>query len=90
MANYTKGPWRVTDGFYPGFLEVVGASFKISIVTSATDISINQAMTREADAHLISAAPELLEALQELASAAEAMGIDTELARAAIEKATRQ
>lgn len=90
MANHTKGPWRVTDSYYPGFLEVVGASFKISIVTMATDISVNQSMVREADARLISAAPELLEALQELTSAAEAAGIDTGRARAAIEKATGQ
>lgn len=42
------------------------------------------------NAQIMAASRELLEALQALASAAEAMGIDTELARAAIEKATGQ
>lgn len=88
MANYTKGPWHVTDGYYPGFIEVVGASFKISIVTRATDISINQAMAREADAHLISAAPDLLEALQGLLSVAGIHGEYADKAQAAIKKAT--
>lgn len=64
MSNHTPGPWTVVDGHYPGFLDINGPSFKISIITSASDLDFNDFLKRSADAHLIAAAPELLEALE--------------------------
>lgn len=61
--KHTPGPWRVVDGYYPCIREISGPSFKISIVMSATDISFDESMRREADANLIAAAPDLLAAL---------------------------
>lgn len=63
MSNYTNGPWTVEPGYYPGFIEIRGASFTPSIVTCATDLSFEDFLARTADAHLMAAAPELLEAL---------------------------
>lgn len=68
MSEYTKGPWRVfksTDGFtsvYPAKADVwlaesVGFALQGPRQTVAIDV-------REEDAHLIAAAPELLEALK--------------------------
>jgi hypothetical protein len=61
MSGHTPGPWSVVNGHYPGFLEIKGPSFRLAIVTSATDIDINSHMQRIADARLIAAAPDLLE-----------------------------
>lgn len=63
MSGHTPGPWTVVDGHYPSFIEVKGPSFTVSIVVSATDLDFNDFMVRHADARLIAAAPELLEAL---------------------------
>jgi len=54
--------WTVVDGHYPGFRELSGASFKVSVVMSATDVSFDQAMQREDDLQLMAAAPDLLKA----------------------------
>lgn len=62
----TPGPWSVIDGHYPSMKEVSGPSFKINIVMSATDLDFKGYLKRSADAHLIAAAPELLEALETL------------------------
>lgn len=59
-----KKEWKVVDGYYPGFLEIVGASYKVSIVTSAIDLSLEDFVNRTNDAHLMAAAPDLLEALE--------------------------
>ena len=39
--------WEVVPGHYPGFIEIKGAPFKISIVLQATDLSVTDAMERE-------------------------------------------
>lgn len=64
MSKHTPGPWNVQPGYYPGFLEVVGASFTISVVTLATDLTLEDSFKRTADALLIAAAPDLLAALE--------------------------
>lgn len=60
----SKKEWKVVDGYYPGFLNIVGASYTVSIVTSATDLTIEDYVNRTNDAHLMAAAPDLLEALE--------------------------
>lgn len=65
MIEYKK-EWKVVDGYYPGFLNIVGASYTVSIVTSATDLTIEDYVNRTNDAHLMAAAPDLLEALDAL------------------------
>ena len=62
----SKKEWKVVDGYYPGFLNIVGASYTVSIVTSATDLTLEDYVNRTNDAHLMAAAPDLLEALSEL------------------------
>lgn len=60
----SKKEWKVVDGYYPGFLNIVGASYTVSIVTSATDLTLEDYVSRTNDAHLMAAAPDLLEALE--------------------------
>lgn len=81
MANYTKGPW-------------LGRTVRVSIPRierCGVTIALTGNGTEEnANADLISAAPDLLEALQELVSISEAREIYAGRARAAIKKATGQ
>ncbi|WP_455948125.1 hypothetical protein [Lelliottia jeotgali] len=63
MNGHSKGPWRVVDGSSPGVLYVEGPPLPITIITTALDIDFAGSMEREANAYLIAAAPELLEAL---------------------------
>ena len=60
----SKKEWKVVDGYYPGFLNIVGASYTVKIVTSATDLTLEDYVNRTNDAHLMAAAPDLLEALE--------------------------
>ena len=55
----SKKEWKVVDGYYPGFLNIVGASYTVSIVTSATDLTLEDYVNRTNDAHLMAAAPKL-------------------------------
>lgn len=66
MNGHSKGPWRVVDGSSPGVLYVEGPPLPITIITTALDIDFAGSMEREANAYLIAAAPELLEALRGL------------------------
>ncbi|MEQ0949305.1 hypothetical protein ABLR35_12430 [Pseudomonas aeruginosa] len=89
--NHTPGPWVVVDGHYPSFIEIKGPSFSISVVTTALDLDFNDYMSRTADARLIAAAPELLEALQACIQQITALCSADDVpdqARAAIAKAT--
>jgi hypothetical protein len=63
-AEYTPGPWKVVDGHYPSFKGVTGPSFTISVVMWATDLTEADYQKRNADLHLIAAAPDLLEAAE--------------------------
>ena len=60
----SKKEWKVVDGYYPGFLNIVGASYTVSIVTSASDLTLEDYVNRTNDARLMAAAPDLLEALE--------------------------
>ena len=53
MSKNTSEMWSVVPGFYPGFVEIFGASFKISVVTHAADISLVESMNRIEDARRI-------------------------------------
>jgi hypothetical protein len=67
-TQHTPGPWKVVQSFYPAIKEVSGASFKISCVMWATDLNEEDYQKRDADLALIAAAPDLLEALKEIAA----------------------
>lgn len=96
MSAHSVGPCAVVDGHYPCIREITGYSFKISIVMSATDLTFEDALKREADAQLIAAAPDLLEQLSSLLAMCERQedfnddgdGCMFEHARAAVAKAT--
>ena len=45
----TPGQWKVKDGYYPGFKELEGASFSLSVVVSATDLKLSDFMARTSD-----------------------------------------
>lgn len=62
----SKKEWKVVDGYYPGFLNIVGASYTVSIVTSASHLTLEDYVNRTNDAHLMAAAPDLLEALEQM------------------------
>lgn len=66
MRKHTPGPWVVVDGYYPSFREISGPSFKVSAVMWANDLTEDAYNRRMADLRLISAAPELLEALEKV------------------------
>jgi hypothetical protein len=88
-TQHTPGPWKVVDGHYPSFKGVTGPSFKISVVMWATDLTEADYQKRNADLHLIAAAPELFEFAKEWL---DRQGTDENYmvmkARAAIAKAT--
>lgn len=56
--------WKVEDGHYPGFKKLTGPAFVVSVVMCASDISTEEYFARDADLHLMAAAPELLECLK--------------------------
>lgn len=53
MSKNTSELWSVVPGYYPGFVEIFGASFKISVVTHAADIGLVESMNRIEDARRI-------------------------------------
>lgn len=57
----------MVDGYYPGFLQIIGPSFEISVVTTATDLDFKDFVARTNDCQLIAAAPELFAALERIA-----------------------
>lgn len=89
MSAHTKGPWVIRCGpplFRPGSVNVLSAAG--DYVCEVGDVIAENA---DADASLIAAAPDLLEALKEAVCALECSGKDwhaTTIARAAIAKAT--
>jgi len=65
-TEHTPGPWRVDTEVrgLPNWVDVIGPRIRVGSPTSATDITYEEGQRRIADASLIAAAPELLEALQ--------------------------
>ena len=93
MSKHTPGPWEVIDGFYPSVKEIKGPSFTITAVMLATDLTQKDYKNRHADLHLIAAAPDLLNALEQLVAVKDysdriwGATFDWDAARAAIAKA---
>ena len=90
MSEYTNGPWQCKgDGVYGA--DGYGIAYPIAqaIVKLGTDEQSHHWMERnaEANARLIAAAPELLEALEELLAETWINGAFADKARAAIAKA---
>lgn len=79
--------WKVVPGYYPGFLEIVGASFTVSVVTTATDLSFEDFCNRTRDVHIMAAAKDMLLALEAVVSVADRATVEFDMARAAIAKA---
>ena len=79
--------WKVVPGYYPGFLEIVGASFTVSVVTTATDLSFEDFCNRTRDAHIMAAAKDMLLALEAVVSVADRATVEFDMARSAIAKA---
>ena len=81
MNEHTLGPWRpVTDGIRH-WVEIDG------VIVMVMNYRNKQA---QANARLISAAPELLEALKNAIEIIEGTGLDASIQRAAIVKATEE
>jgi len=87
-SMHTPGPWSPRPGEHPGFFYIESASGDVVYLTGSL-----QPGHTEANAHLIAAAPQLLEALQdarrEIAAlvAACGVGVCTEAALAAADVA---
>lgn len=101
MSKHTKGPWDLETvpttagschkiGPFPsmGVRPQVHACVYADGIRLGLDENSPVAVELRANAHLIAAAPDLLNALTVLAGAAESMGIPCDAARAAIAKAT--
>jgi len=64
-VKHTPGPWSVELNKRAwGWVEVKGPSFAVHGPTQATDLRLSDEVRRVADAHLIAAAPDLLEELK--------------------------
>ena len=96
-AKHTPGPWAFSrsDNFGDARFYVAqqdGAPYTPNYSDVATliaeTVSGERVSIQEANARLIAAAPELLEALQEMVEIAESQGHIVKRARAAIAKAT--
>ena len=87
MSDFTPGPWRIGTP-PPNGEQTIGTTQGLMVAVATTGASV----PTKANARLIAAAPDLLEALIELADCgAEAWGEDrpcVKWARAAIAKAT--
>lgn len=97
MREHTPGPWQAEEASVRGITQEWFVRVDGDDIAIASDIRDRNGNHSEANARLIAAAPELLEALEDLASLAEAAmrevgeyDIEAELAdaRAAIAKAT--
>ena len=87
MSKHTPGPW-IVDALRYGY-DISAPEARCLITTSSDPKMVWGAIGREADARLIAAAPELLEALESLLAQVEQYGHKPECdaARAAIAKA---
>lgn len=103
MSKHTPGPWKILpEECDKSYIRVrgtyLGSRYKVANVLTPIyeGVAAREAEETRANARLISAAPDLLEALTALVSYCERRGMDTETvsadhmdsARAAINKAT--
>ena len=92
MANHTKGQWVASEGFPSDVwhVDMPGRAFSVSVSRHEDDWEMPVEEV-QANAHLIAAAPDLLDALQSLLSAFDSDFHDLMLAKlqaqAAIAKA---
>lgn len=64
---FTKGPWRVEQGHYPSFIDVKSdGALNLSMCWYATDLTEAQGEETRANANLISAAPDMYQALESI------------------------
>lgn len=65
MSKHTPGPWKTRNGFQDGSIEIFRPNKAIKKPFYPTEIAVVEAEEKEgkANARLIAAAPELLEAL---------------------------
>jgi hypothetical protein len=77
-TKHTPGPWKARKGFDSETIEVFAPNSKIKKPFQPTDLAVVQADSREgkANARLIAAAPELLEALEEAETYLVERGVD--------------
>lgn len=93
MPKYTAGPWEASEGYPSDIWHVDMPSRKYSVVVSRAEEDWDMAVKEvQANAHLIAAAPELLDALETLLLSTERDDINfrvraMEAAREAIAKA---
>ena len=63
MSNSNNGWQLKPHSAYPGMVVIEGASFPVTIVLDALDLTLDDKSKRLADAHKMAAAEDLLEAL---------------------------
>ena len=83
MSKHTPGPWRVVEDRVPSSLEVYAGKTAIAECWRRADVE-----TEIANARLIAAAPDLLEALEFVIRGVPDTWEGVQKARAAIAKAT--
>ena len=92
MTEHTPGPWMVTPDHDEGIGWRHVSSFPEGFGDIATTWSGKHGDASEANARLIAAAPDMLDALEELVDTLDSRGVidsfTTQSARAAIAKAT--
>ena len=89
MSTYTPGPWSI-DGDLSTALDIIGCAGRIAMIDEQANLSDEEL---KANAHLIAAAPELLELARQIVLAADDNegDIPNDIvagARAAVHKAT--
>ena len=68
-SSFTPAPWSAIGGYYPGMIDInCGKKMSICVVISANDLTWQDGMERQANCHLIAAAPEMYAMLDRLSS----------------------
>ena len=80
QPKWTKGPWAVERNKRTwGWVDVVGPSLGVGGPTQATDLTLADEVKRIAEAHLISAAPDMADVLAEVAASLHQTARDRDL-----------
>jgi hypothetical protein len=86
MIKHTPGPWVIDGSVNAENLDVINSEGRIAMIDDSRSTGWN-VPTINANARLIAAAPELLEALKDAIEIIEGTGLDASIQRAAIAKA---